>query len=89
MVLGIIPCWEAVATLGVSLTHDNNFLVLVYNEFRSLMVDCPSDGDPRGTPFGEIGLVLLRRDGMAHGVILLGEVRRYKLVVRVLYLREV
>jgi hypothetical protein len=53
------------------------------------MVHCPSNGDPRGTHFGEIGLVLLRGDGMAHGVVVLGEVRRHKLVVGVLDLREV
>ena len=87
--LGIIPCRETVATLGVSLTHDYHLLVLVYNEFRSLMVHCPSDGDSRGTHFGEIGLVLLRRDGMTHRVVLLGEICRHKLVVGVLDLREV
>jgi hypothetical protein len=59
MMLGFIPCRETVATLGVSLTRDYHLLVLVYNEFRSLMVHCPSDGDSRGTHFGEIGLVLL------------------------------
>jgi hypothetical protein len=89
MMLGIIPCRETVATLGVCLTHDYHLLVLVYNEFRSLMVHCPSDGDSRGTHFGEIGLVLLRRDGMTHGVVVLGEVCRHKLVVGILDLREV
>jgi hypothetical protein len=53
------------------------------------MMHCPSYGDSRGPHFGEIGLVLLRRDGMSHGVVVLWGVRRHKLVVGVLYLREV
>ena len=52
------------------------------------MVHGPSDGDSEGTRFGEIGLVLLRRDGVAHGVNVLWGVHRHKLVVGVLDLWE-
>ena len=52
------------------------------------MVHGPSDGDSGGTRFGEIGLVLLRRDGVPHGVDVLGRVCRHELVVGVLDLWE-
>ena len=52
------------------------------------MVHGPSDGDSRSTRFGEIGLVLLRRDGVAHGVDVLGRVYGDELVIGVLDLWE-